>query len=437
MAQVLLSDIKIPPSRQRSDLPNIESLAESIRRIGQLQAIVIDSDYTLLAGGRRCAATRHLGLTHIEATFRQDLSPEEAELIELAENTEREDLSWQDKVRARLRISRLIRNREPEITGEDLADRLHMSRQHMVNTLTLGEFLEANPDSEIAQLPSAVTAYNSISRQVARQVDVELETILGPATIQPPSLGPAQVSLELESIIEGLEATPEPILNLDFIKWAAEYSGPRFNLVHCDFPYGIDHQKSEQGGLAGARGGSGLAVYSDTKEVYWELVEAFITNSDRFLATSAHVVFWFSMKHYSATVERFTRAGFSVNPTPLIWFKSDNTGILPDPQRGPRQIYETALLMSCGDRKVVRAVGNCKAHSGSKDDMIHHSEKPREMLTHFLGMLCDESTSFLDPTAGSGNAIISAKSLGASLVLGLELDPEICSQANQRYRSTL
>jgi DNA modification methylase len=119
--------------------------------------------------------------------------------------------------------------------------------------------------------------------------------------------------------------------------------------------------------------------------------------------------------------------GWKINPVPLIWHRNDNAGIMPDPQRGPRQVYEVCLFGARGDRKVVQPVSNLYAHPKTKE--IHPSEKPRPMLQHFFRMFVDESTIMLDPTMGSGNSILAAEEASAKQVLGLEIDPEIYSSA--------
>lgn len=163
--------------------------------------------------------------------------------------------------------------------------------------------------------------------------------------------------------------------------------------------------------------------YEDTPDIYFELLRAFFENQDKFIAQSAHCMFWFSMKFYTETVDAFRDAGWTVNPMPLVWAKSDLKGILPDPNRGPRQCYETALLASRGDRKIVRPVANLIMEPTTKDTG-HMSEKPLPVVTKFLSMLIDETTSLLDPTCGSGTAIRAARDLNAKIALGLERDPK-------------
>src|ERR1700735_2021384 len=67
-----ISDV-ILKARHRSDLGDLESLAVSLRELGQLQPIVVSANYRLIAGGRRLEAAKSLGWTEIEARIASDL----------------------------------------------------------------------------------------------------------------------------------------------------------------------------------------------------------------------------------------------------------------------------------------------------------------------------------------------------------------------------
>jgi hypothetical protein len=223
----------------------------------------------------------------------------------------------------------------------------------------------------------------------------------------------------------------EIVLNVDFTEWVHTDIVPRFNLIHCDFPYGIEANTFNQGG-ASTHGG-----YIDTKEVWEGLIEALAVATKRITAPSCHLMFWFAMRKgdnrlYEPTVRALERIGWDINPMPLIWMKSDGVGIIPDPERGPRQIYETCLFGSRGDRKIVRSVANAY-HAPTVRDK-HMSEKPEPMLRHFFQMLVDENTVMLDPTCGSGSALRAAESLNAKYCLGCEINPEWAEMARRSIR---
>ena len=114
--------------------------------------------------------------------------------------------------------------------------------------------------------------------------------------------------------------------------------------------------------------------------------------------------------------------------------KSDNIGILPDPERGPRRIYETCFFGSRGDRRIVRPTSN--AVSAASDRMEHMSAKPEIMLASFYRMFVDSNTIMLDPTCGSGSALRAAEGLFASHTVGLERNPEFAARANAALRKS-
>jgi hypothetical protein len=223
------------------------------------------------------------------------------------------------------------------------------------------------------------------------------------------------------------EVAPDSILNVDFKQWAMTYNGPKFNFIHCDFPYGINADKFNQG-AAPTHGG-----YDDSEEVYWDLCHCLIHNLERLATEQCHFMFWFSLHFYADTRDLFhDLTDIRFDPFPLIWVKSDNVGILPDPQRGPRRIYETCLIGSRGDRKIVRPTSN--AVYLPSDRSQHMSIKPVPVLQNFFRMFIDSSTLMLDPTCGSGSSLRAAESLGAAKVLGLEVNKEFAEGANRALR---
>lgn len=79
--------------RRREEYGAVEELAASIERYGLLHPIVVDVERNLVAGGRRLAAVRQLGMEHIAVRMLDTLSPTERREIELEENLQRKDLT--------------------------------------------------------------------------------------------------------------------------------------------------------------------------------------------------------------------------------------------------------------------------------------------------------------------------------------------------------
>lgn len=176
--------------------------------------------------------------------------------------------------------------------------------------------------------------------------------------------------------------------------------------------------------------------YESTPEIYFHLMDGLLASWEKFMFPSAHILWWFAFKFREETEARFEKAlknyDVRIQPVPLIWHKTDNRGILADPMRGPRNIGEYALLISTGDRKIVKPVSNIYGAPTSKADSIHTNEKPEPMLKHFLSMLVDGHSRVFDPTCGSGSSVRTAESLGAEAALGLELNPDFAERAQSK-----
>jgi ParB family transcriptional regulator, chromosome partitioning protein len=84
---IAISAIRVE-GRHRVDVGDLDSLADSLRELGQLQPILVTADLRLIAGARRLAAAQSLGWAEIEAKVTQGLTDAAAFLrAERDENT--------------------------------------------------------------------------------------------------------------------------------------------------------------------------------------------------------------------------------------------------------------------------------------------------------------------------------------------------------------
>jgi ParB family chromosome partitioning protein len=90
--QVDVSSIVIQ-KRVRQELGDLGPLMESLRKHGQLNPIILTSDYELIAGHRRLESARKLGWKTINAVLLDSLSDRDILEMELEENVHRKDLS--------------------------------------------------------------------------------------------------------------------------------------------------------------------------------------------------------------------------------------------------------------------------------------------------------------------------------------------------------
>jgi ParB/RepB/Spo0J family partition protein len=448
--------IKIPDDRQRQKAEADDSLIQSIDRLGLLNPIIVHSDYTLVAGERRLDAFKKMNAKLIPARVFEELPPIARFEAELQENMARKQLTWQEEVLAIGRYHELRLSGYKGWTQMGTADALGISKSHISTILTI---YEERGDEDVMACPTQKGAFNLISARAERSkiaaqnrgllsADASASLLLqipknatkeertkallqNIKTTDITAKTVDEIDKNIKAIQEGraadallhaqrrLEIASEVIVNADFIEWAEEYDGPKFDVLHLDFPWG----KNYSGARTRRTGKTHIApVYDDDPDIFFDLIAGFLALQDRLAFPAAHCICWFDHIYYQWTVDQFRAAGWDlVQPHPFIWSKGYQ-GIAADVNRRPRHVYEAALLFVRGDRKIAKLdkdVIDCPV-----DEKLHLNQKPFAMLKHLLGIFVDEHTAVFDPTCGSGSALAAAKLLGASRVLGVELDPD-------------
>ena len=120
--------------RKHFDEEALEELADSIKKYGLIQPIVVtkkDGYYQIIAGERRWRASKKAGLTTIQAIVREDDEKKNKE-IALIENIQREDLNVVEKA-----IGIKLLMDEYELTQAQVAEIVGKSRSGVANTLRI------------------------------------------------------------------------------------------------------------------------------------------------------------------------------------------------------------------------------------------------------------------------------------------------------------
>ncbi len=90
--QISIFQVNVNAGRREADPEAVQKLADSISKVGLINPITVDQEYTLIAGLHRLEAAKRLGWTEIKCTV-SDLEGLQAELAEIDENFVRKDLS--------------------------------------------------------------------------------------------------------------------------------------------------------------------------------------------------------------------------------------------------------------------------------------------------------------------------------------------------------
>jgi len=89
-----LADIKPYPGNPRLNDAAVDAVAESIRRFGFRQPIVVDVDGVIVCGHTRYRAAQKLGLTEVPVHLATDLTPEQIRAYRIADNKTAELAEW-------------------------------------------------------------------------------------------------------------------------------------------------------------------------------------------------------------------------------------------------------------------------------------------------------------------------------------------------------
>ena len=127
--------------RYREDMGDIDGLINSIKQNGLISPVAVcemegtvTHTYRLLAGGRRCEAMKQLGHTTIAANiYPPDINELERLLIELAENVDRKDMTYEEQVRLTSRMHKAM----VELKGESKVHGTTKTGHSMADTAAL------------------------------------------------------------------------------------------------------------------------------------------------------------------------------------------------------------------------------------------------------------------------------------------------------------
>lgn len=156
-----LSTIQPSPRNPRTRLTGIDELAASIQSYGLLQPIILrrlNQGYEVVAGHRRLAAVQSLGWTLVPSVVRE-VEPDDAYLLTLVENLQRDDLSPREQSRA---LEVLVRERKwttrqvaaaIKRSASYVSRRLRVFEDPLLGELVLSDQLSVSAAEELLPLP--------------------------------------------------------------------------------------------------------------------------------------------------------------------------------------------------------------------------------------------------------------------------------------------
>lgn len=390
--------------RMRVTFEGIEELAESIDRLGQIQPIVVDDNFNLIAGERRLRAHILLKKPTISAIMRSDCTDLLKKEIELEENIKRKAFTWQEEVKAKAELHEIkqslhgaakkgVKDNAGKWQITDTAIALGESRGGVSMDIQLAKGIKAFP--ELAKEGTKSAAYKKLKQAQTRIINAELAKRM-----------------------QGSKAIAHPeIINGDCIEQMLKMESESVDLILTDPPYGIDVDNAHTYKRMTIKD----VNFNDSEFDTFDLLDKAFKEMYRVLKKDRHAYIFFAIDKYSAVLRLLLKHGFEVHNIPLIWDKG--SGSYPSQMTSYVHSYEPFLHCWKGARKLngtPRDIFQVKrVPSGSK---IHPTQKPTELLRDLIGLSSSPGELVFDPFAGSGATIVAAKECQRRAI-GVELNP--------------
>lgn len=399
--KLALKDV-IVGDRFRKEYPDIDKLAESIRKFGIIEPIVIDENNNLIAGERRYKAHQLLKKEDIEVRYMKELTGIEKKEVELEENIQRQAFTWQEEVTAKKQLHEL----KQKIHGAGTSGKSKGDSWGIRDTaVALGESL--GKTSMDVQLAIGMKAFPELLKEKSKTTAFKTMKKLQTAVLN------AELSKRIRE--KGILDHPSVTCG-NCVEEMKKMDAESVDLVLTDPPYGIDVGKAHTFNrmtMTDTR-------YEDGDFKTFDLLDKAIKEMYRVLKNDRHAYLFCGIDKVPEIVKVCVKHGFEVHAMPLIWDKG--SGSYPSQSTTFVHAYESFLHLMKGKRKLNGTPKDIfsikRVPSNTK---IHPSEKPTELLRDLIGFSTLVGETVFDPFSGSGATLVAARETQRNAI-GIELD---------------
>lgn len=392
--------------RFRVDMADLTSLAESIREKGVLQPLTVTPEFELLAGGRRLAASKSIGLAQVPCLIRAKEDVVDAREIELIENVFRAGFTWDEECALIQEIDRLYKERSIDWSGRKTAQLLHKGVASVSRALQL-----ANACDHIPELRDYKTADEAL--KVLKKL--EEQVIVG--ELRKRQDAGHGLSKGLQLMLKIADANYR--IQDSFVGLAELRSGGEVHLIECDPPYGIDLNavKASKDSVD-----SNVHTYHEVEQAeYPAFLKRLAKELFRVANANCWLVFWFGPTWFHEVKSALADAGWKVDDIPAVWIKSQGQTLQPELYLA--RAYEPFFLARKGNPLIMKR-GRLNVFQYSQaPNKIHPTERPVPLIQEILETLGVPQSIVLCPFLGSGNTLRAAYNLGMR-AMGFDISSE-------------
>ena len=406
-----ITDIRVG-ERFREELGEIEKLKESIATYGLFHPVVIDRNFSLLAGFRRLSACRALNHTTIYCRFIDEVDELTAREIELEENLARKNLTWLEETRLRAEIDKLKKLKYGAAdAGRYSAEGGGWSMRDTAVALNV----DVSTVSRAVARMEAITWVPTIAEaQSAKAADREIDRLAQEI----------ETELNLRRRKAEAAALTTDLHHGDCLEVLRTLKAGSVDCIITDPPYGLDLD------IITDSNHRTHTEYIDTPEVIAALLKDAFKEMHRVLRDVGHTYVFSSSnpKHQVLAITLLEQAGFIVEPIPLIWVKDSHSTV--DWDKRFAHSYESILFCSNRSRNLDHKRINVFTYNNDPN-RVHTAQKPIALLTELIGMSTAVGELVLDPFMGSGSTCVAAARTGRRFV-GIEIGKAIFDAAKLR-----
>lgn len=370
--------------RAREDYGDLLELKTSMKEQGLIQPIAVDQNHTLLAGGRRLHAALMLGWDSIPVIIKQVDTEVDALEIELFENIHRKDMTWQEEAKLYKQIDAFMREKHGDDWSQGkTGDLLNAAVGKVNKKLQIADILESIPELEVCKTEDDLLKAMKKMEEAVIVKELKKRHEEGVGTISD-AVRFAATHYHIGDCFEGMAALENTTVKF----------------IEVDPPYGIDLEQSKK---RTTDSNEDLKSYTEVDmEEYVEFLSKIASETYRVANADCWMVFWYGPTWHAEVYDALTRAGWSVDDIPGIWFKG--TGQTMQPNYYLARTYEPFFICRKGN-VVVRNQGRSNVFvypTVPPKDKYHPTQRPVELMEEIIQTFAYPGTVAMVPFLGSG-----------------------------------
>lgn len=425
--------------RQRTSMApaGLQSLADSIVMNGLKHPVGVhvepDKDsYVLNWGGRRTAAIKSLAEKGLQIHFGdlsgptvplgsipvivvKDNNPLTLARAELAENVDREELPWQDRIAALAKIHELAKIANPTQTVADTAREIASQLNVSPTTLQRSVSVEAATHGSMSIPMAAFLAPHLNDPEVKRA------TSMGSAFQIVTRRLEEKATAALVAKRQAKTASSSDIIYKfgDMQQLILEIPNRSVDLIFTDPPYGVNADQANF-----SRRQAQKHTYQDSPEYAKDHLTVLLREAWRVAKDRANIFIFLDWKYFEFVHDTAAQQAWTPFPTPVIWDKLSH-GAGPWQGEGFLRRYEVIFFATKGRKGLLAAIDDIiPCARVPTEERRHAAQKPVELLKKLIEISTLPGEVILDPFAGSASTLIAAKELRRKAI-GFENDADV------------